>query len=108
MLQPYLDRDGLPTANSGDSFMEPRPSGRPLFGSMRSGSTHFHAIGDRAVRDALDAIEAARRANGSSDTRPHLAHLQLVHPDDLAPAPKAWRVPTPSPYGRRSRTRWSS
>ncbi len=44
---------------------------------------HFHALGDRAVRDALDAIEAARAANGPSDTRPHLAHLQVVHPDDV-------------------------
>ena len=44
---------------------------------------HFHALGDRAVRIALDAIEAARQANGWSDTRPQLAHLQAVHPDDL-------------------------
>jgi hypothetical protein len=44
---------------------------------------HFHALGDRAVRDALDAVEAARKVNGPSDTRPHLAHLQVVHPDDV-------------------------
>ena len=51
---------------------------------MRSGSRpHFHALGDRAVRLGLDAVEAARRQNGWTDTRPHLAHLQLVHPDDI-------------------------
>jgi predicted amidohydrolase YtcJ len=44
---------------------------------------HMHTIGDRAVRDALDALEAAVRANGPRDTRAHLTHLQLVHPDDL-------------------------
>ena len=44
---------------------------------------HFHAIGDRAVRVALDAVEAARRANGPSDTRPHIAHIQVIHPDDI-------------------------
>jgi predicted amidohydrolase YtcJ len=44
---------------------------------------HMHAIGDRAVRDALDAIESAQRANGPRDARHHLAHLQLVHPDDV-------------------------
>jgi predicted amidohydrolase YtcJ len=44
---------------------------------------HMHTIGDRAVRDALDALEAAVRANGRRDSRPHLAHLQLIHPDDL-------------------------
>ncbi len=44
---------------------------------------HFHALGDRAVREALDAVEAARTANGRRDTRHHLAHLQVVHPDDV-------------------------
>jgi predicted amidohydrolase YtcJ len=44
---------------------------------------HFHALAERAVREALDAIEAARTANGWSDGRHHLAHIQVVHPDDL-------------------------
>jgi predicted amidohydrolase YtcJ len=35
------------------------------------------------VRHALDALEAAREANGPSDGRHHLAHLQVVHPDDV-------------------------
>ena len=34
-------------------------------------------------RDALDAVEAARAANGPSDNRHHVAHLQFVHPDDV-------------------------
>ena len=44
---------------------------------------HVHAIGDLAVRMALDAFEAARAANGPSDNRHHIVHLQLIHPDDL-------------------------
>ena len=44
---------------------------------------HFHAIAERAVREALDAIEAALIANGPSDNRHHLAHIQVVHPDDI-------------------------
>jgi predicted amidohydrolase YtcJ len=43
---------------------------------------HMHTIGDRAVREALDAVGAAQRANGRRDARHHLAHIQLVHPDD--------------------------
>lgn len=43
---------------------------------------HFHALGDRAVRQALDAVAAARRANGHGP-RHHAAHLQVVHPDDV-------------------------
>jgi predicted amidohydrolase YtcJ len=44
---------------------------------------HMHAIGDRAVREGLDALAAARSANGPSDNRHHMAHLQLVAPADL-------------------------
>jgi predicted amidohydrolase YtcJ len=44
---------------------------------------HFHAIGDAAIREALDAIEAARRANGDLDHRHHLAHIQLIDPADI-------------------------
>lgn len=44
---------------------------------------HVHAIGDRGVRIALDAFEAARERNGERDNRHHIAHLQLVHPDDI-------------------------
>jgi predicted amidohydrolase YtcJ len=43
---------------------------------------HFHAIGDGAVRQALDSIEAARTANGDLGHRHHISHLQLIHPDD--------------------------
>ena len=44
--------------------------------------THMHAIGDRGVRQGLDAIEAADRANGHRDRRAHIAHIQLVDPAD--------------------------
>lgn len=42
---------------------------------------HWHIMGDRGIRVALDAIEAARAANGPGP-RHHIAHLSLVQPDD--------------------------
>ncbi|MFJ8029305.1 amidohydrolase [Streptomyces sp. NPDC096032] len=84
LLDPYLDRCGCATANRGKSFIDPERL--PAFVTELDAlgfQCHFHALGDRAVRDALDAVEAARAANGPSDTRPHLAHLQVVHPDDV-------------------------
>ncbi len=45
---------------------------------------HIHTIGDRAVRTAIDAIEAARAADGVSTTHDSLAHVQIAHPDDVA------------------------
>jgi hypothetical protein len=44
---------------------------------------HIHAIGDAAVRGALDAIEEAVRRNGPRDRRAVVAHTQLVDPADL-------------------------
>ncbi|MEU9996229.1 amidohydrolase [Streptomyces sp. NPDC048370] len=84
MTTPYLDGCGCATANSGLSFVDPV--------ALRSYVTrldaldfqvHFHALGDRAVREALDAVEAAVEANGRRGNRHHLAHLQVVHPDDM-------------------------
>ena len=84
MLQPYLDPNGRATDNTGHSFIEPGVLTAAVTRLDALGfQPHFHALGDRAVREALDAVEGARRANGWSDTRPHLAHLQAVHPDDL-------------------------
>ncbi len=44
---------------------------------------HIHAINDAAVRTAVDAIEAARAADGVSTQHDALAHLQVVNPDDV-------------------------
>ena len=45
---------------------------------------HIHVIGDRALRTALDAIEAARAADGVTTTHDSLAHVQLTRPEDVA------------------------
>jgi len=44
---------------------------------------HMHAIGDKAAREGLNAMAAVRAANGISDNRHHMAHLELVAPADL-------------------------
>ncbi len=43
---------------------------------------HVHAIGDAAIRRALNGFEAMRHANGMSDNRHQIVHLQLIHEDD--------------------------
>ncbi|MGI9249552.1 MAG: amidohydrolase [Woeseiaceae bacterium] len=43
---------------------------------------HVHAIGDAAIRRALNGFEAMREANGLSDNRHQIVHLQLIHEDD--------------------------
>lgn len=44
---------------------------------------HFHAVGDRAVRMALDAVSHARTVNGPRDARHQITHLHLVSTEDL-------------------------
>lgn len=84
LLGPYLDGCGCVSDNSGISFVPPEALKKYVTALDAQGfQVHFHALGDRAVREALDAVEAARAANGWTDTRPHLAHLQVVHPDDI-------------------------
>ncbi len=84
MTSPYLDPCGHPTGNSGLSMVDPVELRDHVTQLDRAGfQVHVHAIGDRAVREALDAFEAARRANGPNDRRHHIAHIQVIHPDDV-------------------------
>lgn len=49
----------------------------------RAGFTvHAHAIGDRAVRTAVDAFAHARYVNGATGLPHNIAHAQLIHPND--------------------------
>ncbi|MFG2137737.1 amidohydrolase [Streptomyces sp. NPDC048650] len=84
LLSPYLTACGCASDNSGISFIDPEKLRAYVTELDAEGfQVHFHALGDRAVREALNAVEAARAANGRRDTRPQLAHLQVVHPDDV-------------------------
>ena len=84
MLEPYEDGCGCQTENDGLDFVDPVGLKEYVTRLDAAGfQVHFHALGDRAVRHALDALEAAREANGPTDGRHHLAHLQVVHPDDI-------------------------
>lgn len=84
MLEPYLDQGGGATGDRGIAYLAPGHFADVATAlDARGFQVHVHAIGDRAVRDTLDAFEGMRARNGWSDTRPHVAHLQVVHPDDL-------------------------
>lgn len=80
MLEPYLDRPdyrGIPNLEADKFKRLVTALDREKF------QVHIHAIGDRAIRMALDAHEAAQQANGRRDARHHLAHIQLVDPQDI-------------------------
>ncbi|MFT4196622.1 MAG: amidohydrolase [Pseudoxanthomonas sp.] len=79
MLQPYVD--------SGDERGQLQIPAEVLDRAVtrvdaHGMQAHFHAIGDAAVRAALDAIAAARQANGPDDRRHLISHMNVVDPAD--------------------------
>lgn len=85
MIDSYRDKCGHNTENNGLSFISAENLAIYVTALDAAGfQVHFHALGDRAVRDALDAVAAARAANGPSGLRHHLAHLQVVSEADTA------------------------
>ena len=79
LLEPYLDRCGHATDNSGHSFLDAQAVTDAVAALDAAGfQVHVHTIGDRAVRETLDAMVGTDPAR-----RHHIAHLQLVHPDDV-------------------------
>ncbi|MET3904838.1 amidohydrolase family protein [Paenarthrobacter sp. 4246] len=85
----YLDHHGHHTENRGIEFFEPEQLKEFVTAIDAEGmQVHFHALGDRAVTDALDALETARNSNGANDHRHHLAHLQVVRREDVTRFPE--------------------
>ena len=79
LLEPYVGGD-----DSGPTMMQPDVFHATVLALDRAGfQAHVHVIGDRATRIALDAVAAARAANGATGPTHQLAHLQLVHPADV-------------------------
>jgi predicted amidohydrolase YtcJ len=78
MLQPYQGGGNFPP------FYEPEELGA-LYQRLDSMGLqiHTHAIGDAAIRMALDAYEHALLANGPNDNRHQIVHLQLIDDDDI-------------------------
>ncbi len=80
MLEPFDDRGGL-----GMDVTPPAELDALVARAFAAGvSVAIHAIGDRALRHALDAIERAGPGAAPLAIPPRVEHVQLAHPDDLA------------------------
>jgi predicted amidohydrolase YtcJ len=80
LIEPYLDRPGFrgaPNRSAEDMTAFVRRLAAAGF------NVHVHAIGDRAIRETLDAMEAARPAAAGRDLRFQIAHAQLIRPEDV-------------------------
>ncbi|WP_022894754.1 amidohydrolase [Agromyces subbeticus] len=86
-LDPYLeDVNGAwqPTTNTGPTYFEGESLNDLVIALDAAGwNSHFHTVGDRAVRQVIDAVEAAREVNGETGTSFSTSHNQLVDPSDI-------------------------
>jgi len=81
MLEPYANRPG----ERGEPFWDPEELAAVVTDlDGRGWPCHVHATGDRGIRLALDAFEAARAANGDAGPRHLIVHVECLHPDDIA------------------------
>ncbi len=82
-LDPYLPTEKFGDDFYGETYYSPEELARLVTKFDASGVTiKIHATADGSVREALDAFEAARKANGNSGLPHQIAHAGYVHPDD--------------------------
>jgi predicted amidohydrolase YtcJ len=79
LTKPYRN-----TGKSGDLLFDPGRFAELATAADKQGLiVHVHALGDRAVKESLNGIEAARKANGDSHLPHTLTHIQLADPEDF-------------------------
>jgi hypothetical protein len=99
MLDPYRAGGGADGDDRGESLFAPEQLRRIVAQLDAHGfQVHVHTIGDRAVREALDALESAARDNGRRDARHHLAHVQFLAREDLPRFRRLGVVANVTPY----------
>jgi predicted amidohydrolase YtcJ len=100
MLAPYADAThGEEARAQGLLLVPPEPLKKALIDFDRRGLTvKFHAAGDAAVRAGLDAIEAARKANGYSGLLHDVGHNSFVDMSDIRRARALGATFEMSPY----------
>jgi len=80
----HLSKPYKNTGRNGDLLFDPKKFAELCVAADKQGLIiHVHAIGDGAVKQALDGIAAARKANGNSGLPHTLTHEQFVQPEDF-------------------------
>jgi predicted amidohydrolase YtcJ len=79
MTKPYRN-----SGKNGELLFEPARFAELVIAADKQGLiVHVHALGDLAVKEALNGIEKARKANGNSGLPHTLTHVQFADPEDF-------------------------
>ena len=104
MLAPYSDD----ATTSGIMTMPPEKLRALAIERDKAGfQLNFHAIGDRANRVSLDALEAAAKANGPRDRRDRIEHAQVVALADIPRFARLQVIASMQPSHETSDMRWA-
>ncbi|MCA2971064.1 MAG: amidohydrolase [Acidobacteriaceae bacterium] len=80
MLAPYSNKPG----ETGKAvWTQPKFNATVALADQLGLQIFTHAIGDRAVRMALDGYEHARRVNGARDSRFRIEHIETIASSDI-------------------------
>ncbi|OIK16862.1 amidohydrolase [Bacillus sp. MUM 116] len=80
LLEPYADQP----ETRGETSHSPETFKKWVVEADKEGfSIRFHAIGDGAIRLALDSYEEAQKINGKRDSRHSVEHVEVIHPNDI-------------------------
>jgi len=80
LMEPYVDN---PDSNGIKIWSDDELLDAVIQFDMLKFQLHIHAIGDAAVKQALDAFEAMMQINPMWDRRPVIVHAQLICDEDL-------------------------
>ncbi|WP_035467824.1 amidohydrolase [Algoriphagus mannitolivorans] len=84
MLEPYSDLpESDPLALGQLNFALERYQNLVKNLDQKGFRLYTHAIGDRGVREALNAYELAQKANQTTGKRHRIEHIETIHPDDI-------------------------
>jgi hypothetical protein len=79
----FEDYQGEPGNSGATVFTEEEMTGMVVDAAERGIDVHIHALGERAIHEALNAIEAARQKFPDSSTRYAICHIQVITDQDL-------------------------
>lgn len=95
LREPY--REG--SLDCGPKMFEQEELNKYVIRALKEGyNIHAHAIGDAAVDEALNAIEAAKEVVADSKSRNAITHLQVCTPDQAARMAKLQVIAVVNPY----------
>ena len=84
LLEPYTEAAGKGDNYRSEAIWNPDTMAEAMKKVLAAGyQIHVHAIGDAAIRQTLDSIEYAQKANGDGDYRNTITHLQVVNEKDM-------------------------